>query len=100
MGPCSRDRKRPSLSSRLGRRLGSMVQLQVPKFGSWKHCWPVCTREVGRKAKVRGVLMPSLTHSPIPSPATPCFLLLRFLRGGAGLYVDVYRLQIRGLVGT
>jgi hypothetical protein len=54
MGPCSCDRKRPPLSSRLGRRLGRVVQLQVSKFGSWKYCWPVCTREVGpRKAKVR-----------------------------------------------
>jgi hypothetical protein len=54
VGPCPRDRKCPSVSSRLGRRLGRMVQLQIPKFRSWRYRRPVRSRGVGPgKAKVQ-----------------------------------------------
>ena len=90
MGPCSCDRKRPPLSSRLGRRLGSVVQLQVSKFWSWKYCWSVCTSKVGqRKTKVR-----DFSDSFTESPHHFC-LLLRFLTRRMGMFVDVSRLDYR-----
>ncbi len=53
VGPCPRDRKRPSVSPRMGRRLGSVVQLQIPEFWSWGYRRPVRSREMGQgKAKV------------------------------------------------
>ena len=53
VGPRPRDRKCSSLSSRLGRRLGSMVQLQIPEFRSWGYRRPVRSREVGPQGKAK-----------------------------------------------
>src|SRR6266404_2323797 len=60
------------------------------------------TRNGTKKSQGQGCSIFSLTHSPIPpDPSTPCFFLSRrFLTRRMGLYFDVFRLQIRGLVGT
>ena len=42
LGPRTRDRKRPHVTSRMGRRFRSLVLVQISQFGSRRYRWTVC----------------------------------------------------------